>query len=252
MLEDKLANLQEMLGYTFHNNNLLIEALTHKSYINEKKAKPLTYIDMSRVKGLKPALSADRDNEILEFLGDAVLNLVISEYLINTYPFLLEGDLSKIRSMLVNELALAETARKIGVGNYLLLGSGEEMSGGRDKNSILANALEAVIAAIYSDGGLAQSANFIIKNFEETIKKSAERKITFDFKTELQELCQGQRLSLPVYKVVGEKGPEHEKIFEIELLIGDKLYGRGTGRSKKEAEQIAAEEAIRKLKEIKS
>lgn len=241
MLEEKLSDLQKILGYTFHNNNFLIEALTHKSYINEKKAKPLTYIDMSRAKGFK-------DNEILEFLGDAVLNLAISEYLINTYPFLLEGELSKIRSMLVNELALAEMARKIGLGSYLLLGSGEEMSGGRDKNSILANALEAVIAAIYSDGGLAQAANFIIKNFEEIIKESAERKITFDFKTELQELCQGQRLPLPVYKVAGERGPEHEKIFEIELLISDKLYGRGTGRSKKEAEQIAAEEAIRKLK----
>ena len=159
---------------------------------------------------------------------------------------MLEGELSKIRSMLVNELALAEMARKIGLGSYLLLGSGEEMSGGRDKNSILANALEAVIAAIYSDGGLAQSAIFIIKNFEETIKKSAERKITFDFKTGLQELCQGQRLPLPVYRVAGERGPEHEKIFEIELLIGDKVYGRGAGRSKKEAEQIAAEEAIKK------
>ena len=230
MLEEKLSELQKIISYTFRNNNFLIEALTHKSYINEKKAK-----------GLK-------DNEILEFLGDAVLNLAISEYLINTYPFLLEGELSKIRSMLVNELALAEMARKIGLGSYLLLGSGEEVSGGRDKNSILANALEAVIAAIYSDGGLAQSANFIIKNFEETIKKSAERKITFDFKTGLQELCQGQRLPLPVYRVAGERGPEHEKIFEIELLIGDKVYGRGAGRSKKEAEQIAAEEAIRKLK----
>lgn len=237
MLEEKLSDLQKIIGHTFHKSNFLIEALTHKSYINEKKSK-----------GLKPALSVDRDNEILEFLGDAVLNLAISEYLINTYPFLLEGELSKIRSMLVNELALAEMARKIGLGSYLLLGSGEEMSGGRDKNSILANAFEAVIAAIYSDGGLAQAANFIIRNFEETIKKSAERKTTFDFKTELQELCQGQRLSLPVYKVAGEKGPEHEKIFEIELLIGDKLYGRGAGRSKKEAEQIAAEEAIKKLK----
>ncbi|MBI5182267.1 MAG: ribonuclease III [Nitrospirae bacterium] len=230
MLKERSTELQNRLDYTFHNSALLIESLTHKSYINEKKAKGL------------------RDNEILEFMGDAVLNLIVSEYLINAYPHLSEGELSKIRSMLVNELALAEIARKIGLGKYLLLGSGEEMSGGRDKNSILSDALEAVIAAIYSDGGLEKAASFIIKNFEDAIKESAERKVTFDFKTDLQELCQGQKLHLPVYKVAAERGPEHEKIFEIELLIDNKVFGRGTGRSKKEAEQIAAEEAIRKLK----
>lgn len=230
MLEDKLVNLQKMLGCTFHNTNLLIESVTHKSYINEKKNKNR------------------KDNEILEFLGDAVLNLIISEFLIKSYPHFFEGELSKIRSMVVNELTLADIARKIDLGSYLYLGSGEEQSGGRNKNSILANALEAVIAAIYSDCGLSEAASFIIINFEDIIRISAEKKVSFDFKTEVQELCQRYKLPLPAYKVSGEKGPEHEKVFEIELLIDNKVFGRGSGRSKKEAEQIAAEEAIRKLK----
>lgn len=230
MLEDKLVNFQKRLGCFFHNTNLLIESVTHKSYINEKKNKNR------------------KDNEILEFLGDAVLNLIVSEYLIKTYPHLLEGELSKIRAMVVNELTLADIARRINLGDFLLLGSGEEQSGGRNKNSILANALEAVIAAIYSDCGLNEAASFVIRNFDYIIKISAESKVSFDFKTEIQEFCQRHRLSLPVYKVAGEKGPEHEKIFEIELWIGNKPFGKGRGRSKKEAEQIAAEEAIKKLK----
>ncbi|MBI5043568.1 MAG: ribonuclease III [Nitrospirae bacterium] len=230
MLEDKLANFQKILGCTFHNTNLLIESVTHKSYINEKKNKNR------------------KDNEILEFLGDAVLNLIISEYLIKTYPHLAEGDLSKIRSMVVNESTLSDIARKIDLGNYLFLGSGEEQSGGRNKNSILANALEAIIAAIYSDSNLNGVAAFVIRNFEDIIRISAEKKVSFDFKTELQEFCQRCKLPLPVYKVSGERGPEHEKVFEIELLIDNKVFGRGSGRSKKEAEQIAAEEAIKKLK----
>jgi ribonuclease-3 len=224
-----LSDIQQRIAYQFSNIALLERALTHKSYANENRV--------------------PYHNERMEFLGDAVLNLAVSEYLMRTCPDSTEGDLSRLRAAVVSEPALAAIAREIGLGSYILLGRGEEQTGGRDKDSLLANCLEALIASIYLDTGKEAAEAFVIRFFGDMIKKTCTSRGILDNKTELQELCQERLKQLPEYKVVSETGPDHQKQFEVEVWIKGRLSGRGIGRSKKEAEQRAAKEALEKLTE---
>ncbi|MFQ5454719.1 MAG: ribonuclease III [Nitrospirota bacterium] len=229
MFDEIIDSLQEKLSYRFKNKALIIEAITHKSYLNEAKNK------------------TDKDNERLEFLGDAVLDLVISEYLTITYTDQREGVLSKMKSMLVNETTLADVARSIELGRYILLGKGEKMSSGGEKKSILSDTLEAVIASIYIDGGLEDAKRFIMEKFENEITDIFKKESAIDYKTELQELCQLRFNTLPLYRISKESGPDHQKRFEITLYINKNIYGVGTGSNKKEAEQNAASIALKEL-----
>ncbi len=224
-----LSDLEHRVSHQFKDQELLERALTHKSFANENRV---------------PA-----HNERLEFLGDAVLGLVISEYLMKNCPDSNEGDLSRLRAAVVSEPALAVIAREIGLGSYLRLGKGEEQTGGRDKDSLLANCLEALIASIYLDAGNAAVKAFVIRFFEEMIQKTCTSRGTLDYKTDIQELCQERLKQLPEYRIVSETGPDHQKLFSVELSVRGDVYGRGVGRSKKEAEQRAAKEALKKLHE---
>jgi len=219
--------MEQRIGHRFNNAELLERALTHKSFANENRV---------------PA-----DNERLEFLGDAVLNLVVSEYLMRTCPDSNEGDLSRLRAAVVSEPALAIVAREIGLGAYLRLGRGEIQTGGRDKDSLLANCLEALIASLYLDAGKEASEAFVLGVFEETMRRTCASRGTLDYKTELQELCQDRLKQLPEYRIVSETGPDHQKQFTVELIVKGEVHGRGVGKSKKEAEQKAAKEALEKL-----
>jgi ribonuclease-3 len=222
-----LADIQQRIAYTFRDPELLTRALTHKSYSNENRV--------------------PSHNERMEFLGDAVLNLIVSEFLMKTCPDSTEGDLSRLRAAVVSEPALARIARDIGLGSYLLLGKGEEQSGGRNKASLLADCLEALIASIYLDTGKDAAQAFVMRFFEEVIRRSCTSGGTLDYKTELQELCQERLKRLPEYRVSSETGPDHQKQFEVTVSINGQVGGRGTGKSKKEAEQCAAKEALEKL-----
>ena len=224
-----LSDIQQRIAYTFKNPELLERALTHKSYANENRV--------------------PYHNERMEFLGDAVLNLVVSEYLMSTCPDSNEGDLSRFRAAVVSEPALAIVARELGIGRHLLLGKGEEQTGGRNKDSLLADSLEALIASVYLDRGKDAAESLVIRFFEGLLKKTRSTGGTLDYKTELQELCQDQLKQLPEYRVVSESGPDHLKQFEMEVWIKGTLSGRGIGKSKKEAEQRAAKEALEKLSE---
>jgi ribonuclease-3 len=235
---EQLDWLQGRIGYRFRKTERLTEALTHKSYLNEIKNLP-------EGEAGQPVAA---DNERLEFLGDAVLDLVISEHLLAVHPAHAEGELSKIKSRIVSEPALARAARRLELGRYLLLGRGEEMTQGRDKSSILSDALEAVIAAIYLDGGLEPARLFILNTLEEELTEEAEVSAIRDYKTDLQEWCQREYEVLPVYRVLRETGPDHQKTFEVELTIRGEVYGSGVGRSKKEAEQRAARVALDRIK----
>ncbi len=224
-----LSDIQERIAYQFSNIALLERAMTHKSYANENR---ISY-----------------HNERMEFLGDSVLNLAVSEYLMKTCPDSTEGDLSRLRAAVVSEPALSAIAREIGLGSYILLGRGEEQTGGRDKDSLLANCLEALIASIYLDTGKEAAAAFVIRFFKDMIRKTCASRVILDNKTELQELCQERLKQLPEYKIVSETGPDHQKQFAVEVWIKGRLSGRGIGRSKKEAEQRAAKEALENLTE---
>lgn len=234
MPSESFKPFQSILGYSFRKPELLREALTHKSYLNELREPDKVLFK--------------RNNERLEFLGDAVLDLAISEYLIDRYPEFAEGELSKRKARIVSEGALARVARKLEVGKFLLLGKGEEHTRGRDKPSLLADAMEAVIAAVYFDAGYPAACEMIIRNFKDEIRRIEEKGDEGDYKTDVQEVCQREFDTLPVYRVVKETGPDHEKTFEVKLTIRNRLLGMGIGRSKKEAEQQAAREALEKLK----
>ena len=229
MKDELITDLQKRLSYNFINIDLLREAITHKSYVNEN-----------------PDLNA-KDNERLEFLGDAVLDLAISSYLFENFPHYQEGELSKFKSMMVSEPSLSKIASDLDIGEYLLLGRGEEHTGGRKKESLLANALEAIIAAIYLDGGLPAADGFIRMVFVAQIQTITREGISLDYKTDLQEYCQGHDLELPSYRVSKEMGPDHKKTFEVEILINGEVLGLGIGKNKKEAEQRAAKEALKYL-----
>lgn len=223
---------QKSIGYMFRQPALLDEALTHRSHLQGKHSKEL------------------KNNERLEFLGDAVLSLVVSERLSTAYQTSTEGDLSKARARLVSQATLAQAATRLKLGRLLRLGRGEEMTKGRGKNSLLANAFEAVIAAIYLDGGLEPARSFVLRNLSEEFE--ALQDVTFlaynqDFKSQLQEQCQKMFDVLPVYTTRRESGPDHKKSFEVEVGVRDEIYGLGLGKNKKEAEQMAAKQALEQL-----
>lgn len=221
------AELQQRISYVFVDPRLLERALTHRSYANEHRLA--------------------EHNERLEFLGDSVLNLVISQRLMEDWPRSPEGELSRLRAAAVSEPSLAEVARSIGLGDFLLLGKGEEQTGGRSKDSLLANALEALVASLYLDGGLPQAASFIERSFRDIVERVGGSGGTSDYKTEFQERCQEMLKTLPEYRVVSESGPDHRKEFDVELTVRGEVLGRGAGRSKKEAEQKAARAALERL-----
>ncbi len=219
----------EAFGYAFHDQRLLDDALTHKSYINELRDR------------------SGAHNERLEFLGDAVLSLIVSEHLTATFPQSAEGVLSKLKAGLVSESSLAGAARRLDLGRRLRLGRGEELTGGREKPSLLANALEAVIAAIYLDGGLKAAQTFTLQALAEELRAVEAKPVSQDFKTQCQEWSQKAFESLPQYVIVRESGPDHQKQFEVQVMIQGEVYGVGIGSSKKEAEQMAARAALSRV-----
>lgn len=223
----KLDQLQENINYKFKDISLLNAALAHSSFINENK------------KGFNIS------NERLEFLGDAVIDLIVSEYLYKRFAELPEGKLTKIRASIVCESSLAFAARKIDIGAHMLLGKGEELTGGRNKASLLADAFEALTAAIYLDSGLEKAKDFLLSNFEqEVIYEISKGNLFVDYKTELQESVQKKRKLVVEYRVEKEVGPDHSKRFYIDVIAKNKVIGKGIGRSKKEAEQNAAKYAL--------
>ncbi len=225
-----LTDLQKKIGYYFKNTKLLKKALTHSSYANENKSKDWAH------------------NERLEFLGDSVLNLIVSEYVYKKFPNDPEGELTKFRASIVCETSLAYAAKMMNLGDYLLLGKGEEVTGGRDRDSIQADALEALIGSIYLDGGLENTRKFIIYMIEIKVPKTTSFEYLFtDYKTKLQEELQRTKKVKVKYLVTKEQGPDHDKVFYINLMVDGELYGSGKGRSKKEAEQMAAKSALNKL-----
>ena len=220
---------QPPIGYQFHNESLLQNALTHSSYANE-----------NREKGV-------HSNERLEFLGDAVLGFICAEYIYEPFRSMPEGELTKLRASIVCEKSLHEYALRLHLGEYLLLGKGEEATGGRSRNSVVSDAMEALIGAIYLDGGFANAKEFIHRFILNDIEH---KQLFYDSKTILQEMVQSQGEEPLVYELLGEKGPDHNKTFEVRALIGTEEIGRGTGRTKKAAEAMAAYKGILKLKEM--
>ncbi len=220
-----LATLQKTLGISFNDRSLLEQALIHSSYINEN-----------------PGFALD-SNERLEFFGDAILDFIVAEELYQRFPNLDEGGMTKLRSSVVCRDALARTARAIKLGDYLYLGRGEEASGGRRKPANLASALEAIIAAIFLDQGLASARDFVLGTTGQKLNKRAE----VDYKSRLQELLQARQQPKPTYKVVAVAGPDHDRTFTVEVRVGNNALGRGSGKSKKAAETEAARSALARL-----
>jgi len=218
------SELEAVLGYRFTDRALLEQALRHASWCNEH------------------ATEALEDNERFEFLGDAVLDLVVGHRLMKRFPQLREGELSVTRAQVVSETGLSEVAGALGIGAWLVLGKGEEKSGGRQKASILADAFEALVAAVYLDGGFEAARDMVERLLAQRIE-NVEFKGFYDFKTRLQELSQARLKATPTYKVVSELGPDHDKRFVVAVTIHDDEWARAVGRSKKEAEQMAAAEA---------
>ena len=220
--------LEDKINYHFSEPSLLLHALTHSSYANEMR------------------LDKEKNNERLEFLGDAVLELVTSEYVYREYKDVSEGDLTKLRASIVCEQTLSTCAKDLNIGEYLLLGKGEDITGGRERNSILSDAMEAVIGAIYLDGGFTNAKEFIHNFILDDLKN---KDLFFDSKTILQEIIQNENHNKKIrYKLISEEGPDHNKTFTIAVFIGNEEIGCGKGRTKKAAEQEAAFQAIQKLK----
>ena len=226
----KFEELQKNLGYKFKNVDYLTNALTHSSYSNENK-------------GFKSI-----NNERLEFLGDSVLGIVVSKYIYNELPNYPEGDLSKLRAQVVCEDMLNEIAIKLQVGKFLILGKGEEATGGRERKSILADSIEAIIAAIYLDGGLEKAEIFVLNNLKDCIHNLVDTKIISDYKSYMQEYFQGKDSNYKIkYVVAKEEGPDHDKVFYVDLIVNKKKFGEGSGKSNKIAEQNAAKSALVRL-----
>jgi len=226
-----MKELEDTINYTFIDKKNLLLALTHSSYSNEKK-----------IEGLS-------SNERLEFLGDAVLNIVTSEYIYKNFPSLPEGEMTKTRASIVCEGSLMKCATKILLGKFLLLGKGEENTGGRTRTSILSDAFEALIGAIYLDAGLKEAGNFISSAMKELFGDLNSSEVFVDYKTHFQEIIQKTSDQKISYKILDEKGPDHDKVFIAQLSAGSKIHGTGKGKSKKEAEQNAAKEALNKMRE---
>lgn len=223
----KTEELEEIIGYHFKNKHYLTQALTHSSYANEKKLGKLG------------------SNERLEFLGDAVLELISSDYLYARFTQIPEGELTKKRASLVCEPSLAYCAREFGLPQFLLLGKGEDMTGGRNRDSIVSDATEALLGAIYLDGGFANAKEFVL-NF--ILNDIEHKQLFYDSKTILQEMVQAKYKETLVYELIKEEGPDHNKSFEVCVKIGDEEIGRGLGRTKKAAEQVAAYHGICRIK----
>lgn len=217
---------EERIKYKFNDISLLIEATCHSSYANERRDENI------------------KSSERLEFLGDAVLSMIVSEYLFKTYPGYEEGVLSRIRREIVDSVSLAAFARQIALGDVLLLGHGEEQLGGRDRQSNLEDAFEALVAAIYLDGGVGAAREFVIPFATATAEKTLSQHKLNDPKTKLQEIVQMGGAASPRYVITGESGPDHKKLFECDVLVENNVMGHGVGASKKEAEKAAAEEAL--------
>lgn len=225
-------NFQAAIQYKFNDIQLLKTALTHSSYLNEGK-------NVQRNQS-KPS----QNNERLEFLGDAIFDAVISETLYKRLGLVEEGALTKLRASIVCEGSLAQCGKNLSIGQHIFLGKGEENTGGRKRNSILADAMEAVIGAIYLDGGWEAAKNFVLTAFETTIEAALLGKLHSDYKTEIQEILQAKGEAAISYLIEKEEGPDHDKTFHVNLFFNGKIIGKGSGRTKKEAEQSAAKEAI--------
>ena len=222
------AGLEKTIGYVFKNRTLLHTALTHSSYSNEKRAHG----------------DSESCNERLEFLGDSVLSLIVSDYIFSAYPDMPEGELSKVRAGTICEKALAEFARNIKLGDYLFLGRGEELTNGRERPSILADAFEALLASVYLDGSIDDVKHFLLPFVKEEISKILASGHTADYKSILQQIVQQETGELLEYIPVREAGPAHKRIFTVEARLNNNVIGVGTAGSKREAEQIAAREAL--------
>lgn len=223
---NKIEEFERIINYTFKEKKWILEALTHSSYSNENKKSNIP------------------DNERLEFLGDAILDLIISEYIFNLYPNMPEGELTKLRASIVCEPSLADAATKLDYGKYLYLGKGEELSGGRKRPSILADAFEAVLGAIYIDGKMEQAVSFIKKVLIPSISIIKSNHMYMDYKTMLQEKIQKTSIEPVEYHIINESGPDHNKEFFVEVRHLNTILGKGKGKSKKEAEQNAAYNAL--------
>lgn len=222
-----IKEFQQEIGYEFKDESLLKQALTHSSYANEKHMKRLS------------------DNERLEFLGDAILEAVSSEFLFLNYKELPEGDLTRLRASMVCEPTLAFCTKDIELGQYVFLGKGEELTGGRQRKSVLSDAMEAVIGAIFLDGGFDEAKRFILTYIMTDIEH---KRMFYDSKTILQEVCQGQFKQNVSYELLSESGPDHAKTFTVQVLVGNEVLGVGTGNTKKSAEQEAAYHGLIRLK----
>ena len=231
--EADLEQVESRLGHRFADRTLLLRALTHRSYANEQG------------EGVE-------DNEVLEFLGDAALGLIASDLLCRRMPHLSEGQMSKLKSILVSADTLGNFARRLGLGRFVRLGRGEEKTDGRNKNSILANTVEAIIGALYLDAGLEQARTFSLGMLEPVLRQgvAAGGRPVRDFKSALQERLQSRGLALPEYEVIEEAGPDHDKTFSVQVRVGGVFAGRGSGRTKKRAEQAAARQALERLEEL--
>ncbi len=224
MVQKDLSVLEERISYSFVNKEYLTLALTHSSFANEQRGK-----------------NKKDSNERVEFLGDAVLEITVSDYLYKKYPNYDEGKMTKLRSSMVCEFTLASCARDISLGSYLRLSKGEDITGGRERDSILSDAFEALIGAIYLDGGMEKASKFIYDHLLENI---GDRTLFYDAKTILQEMVQSSDNGQLVYQLIEESGPDHNKEFTVQTLIGEKKYATGKGRTKKSAEQMAAYQTI--------
>ncbi|HEY33610.1 MAG TPA: ribonuclease III [Dehalococcoidia bacterium] len=228
---NELTDVQKVLGIHFNDPSLLRQALIHGSFSNEN-----------------PTL-APVPNERLEFLGDAVLDLVVAAKLYHDFPRFSEGDMTKLRAVLVRRDTLARVAKGIDLGNYLYLGKGEDATGGRDKPANLAGTLEALIGAIYLDQGLETTAVFIRRLLDAELTEAVTRRTDTNYKSELQELLQARQQQRPTYHLVEATGPDHDRMFTVEVRLGDTVLGRGSGRSKKTAETVAAQAILKQLRD---
>jgi ribonuclease III len=224
-----INKLEKIIGFKFKDKELLKKSLTHRSFLNENKDEDL------------------KNNERLEFLGDAVLELIISEYLFHNFPERAEGELTSFRAAVVRTENLAKVSKELGIGQHLLMSKGEEMTGGREKEYLLANTFEALVGAMYLDQGYDVVKKFLIENLTPQIATIVKYRLDIDAKTKLQETTQTLFKATPVYKVIKEKGPDHDKVFTVTVMINRKVYGQGEGITKQKAEDAAASQALRKL-----
>lgn len=227
---ERIQELMYKIGYEFKNKNLLVQALTHSSYANEHNN------------------THKQDNEKLEFLGDSVLDLICTEYIINKFADLDEGKLSKIKSQIISEIAFSSISNELNLGEYLFLSNGETYSGGRKRKSILADAFEALIGAIFLDSDYYQVKNIAIKYIDNILVKLDKLEGISDYKTELQEYIQPIFKTTPKYELISAVGPDHDKRFNVRVIINNETMGEGFAKSKKEAEKIAAKNALKKLR----